>query len=148
MATVKTIADATYVGAVHNYFDAIRGRDEDRWLACFAEDAVCHDPVGSVPVEGREGLREIWKVLTAPFKAISIVETDAFYGGSGVAVHWNAHGTGVNDRVLDFSGITVLEFTTDGKIQTAMSFWDPAAMLIELAGEADAEDEFDPSLRN
>jgi len=144
---VRTLAEPTYVAAVQTYFDAIRGRDEARWLACFTPDAVCHDPVGSVPIEGREGLREVWKVLTAPFKAISIVETDVFYGGCGAAVHWKAQGTGVNDRVLDFSGITVLEFAPDGKIQTAMSYWDPAGMLIELAGEADAG-EPDPSLRN
>jgi len=147
MATMQAIADPTYVSTVYTYFDAIRARDENRWLACFAQDAVCHDPVGSTPVEGREGLRQIWKVLAAPFKAISLAETEAFYGGSGVAVHWKARGTGVNDRVLEFSGITILEFASDGKIQTAMSYWDPAAMLIELAGEDDG-DEFDPSLPN
>ena len=147
MATVRTIADPMYMAAVHNYSDAIRGRDEARWLACFAEDAICHDPVGSLPIEGREGLREIWKVLTAPFKAISVVEIDVFYGGSGAAIHWKAQGTGINDRVIDFSGITILEFSLHGKIQTAMSYWDPAAMLIELAGESEIDD-FDPSLRN
>jgi ketosteroid isomerase-like protein len=145
---MRALADAKYVAAVHNYFDAIRGRDENRWLACFSPDAVCHDPVGSTPAEGRARLRQIWHVLTAPFKALSIVEREVFYGGSGAAVYWSAHGTGVNDGSVDFTGITILEFAADGTIQTAMSYWDPAAMLIELAGEDPETSDDDPSLRN
>lgn len=147
---MRADSDPRCVAAVQNYFEAVRGKNEERWLRCFCEDAVCHDPVGSMPVEGRDALREIWKVLTAPFKALSIVETDVFYAGSGgAAVYWSAHGTGVNDRTVDFSGITILELATDGRIQTAMSYWDPGAVLIKLAGEdPEAAEEYDPALRN
>lgn len=149
MAIMRAVPDPEHVAAIHNYFDAIRGRDEDRWLALFCPDAVCHDPVGSVPAEGREGLRQIWKVVTAPFKALSIVESDVFYAGSGAAIRWSARGTGMNDATVDFAGITIFEFAPDGRIQTAMSYWDPAAMLIELAGDDERTDEdFDPALRN
>jgi len=149
VSRMEDLSDPIYVAAVAGYFSAIRERDEKRWLEAFEPDAVCHDPVGSVPVDGREGLREVWKVLTAPFKALSMRESDAYYGGAGAAVHWKAEGTGVNERTVRFSGITVFEFSVNGKIQAVMSYWDPAAMLIDLAGETDeSSPPGDPSLRN
>jgi len=132
---MQGLVDQRFVAAVDAYFSAIRDRDEQRWVAGFAEDAVCHDPVGATPAEGRAGLREIWHVLTAPFKKLLIFERAAFYCGSGAAVHWTAQATGLNDREAKFEGITVFEFSPDARIQTLMAYWDPAAMMIELAGE-------------
>jgi steroid delta-isomerase len=131
---MQGIVDSNLVAAVDEYFGAIRDRDERRWLATFAEDAVCHDPVGSIAAEGPEGLREVWRVLSSPFKKLIIGEHAAFYTSSGAAVHWTARGTGTNERDVSFEGITVFEFTPDAKIQTLMAYWDPAAMMIELAG--------------
>jgi steroid delta-isomerase len=131
---MQGMVDANLVAAVDAYFAAIRDRDERRWLAGFADDAVVHDPVGSLPAEGEDGLREVWRVLSAPFKKLLIGEHAAFYSSSGAAVHWTARGTGANEREVSFEGITVFEFAPDGKIQTLMAYWDPAAMMIELAG--------------
>jgi hypothetical protein len=149
MASMQGVEDPVLVAAVAGYFAAIRERDQKRWLDAFEPDAVCHDPVGGVPAEGRAGLEQVWKVLTAPFKRLTIAESRSFYGGSGAAVLWAADGIGVDDGTVHFSGITVFEFSSSGKIQTAMSYWDPAAMLIALAGEIEDDDATpDPSLRN
>jgi steroid delta-isomerase len=131
---MQGIVDSQLVAAVDGYFSALRDRDERRWLAAFADDAVVHDPVGSIAAEGPEGRREVWRVLSSPFKKLIIAEQAAFYSSSGAAVHWSARGTGTNDREVAFEGITVFEFTPDAKIQTLMAYWDPAAMMIELAG--------------
>jgi len=119
--------------AVESYFTTAARRDEAAWLATFAEDAVSHDPVGAPPVEGRDGLREIWKILTSPFRDLAFVVTRAFYCGSGAAVYWAADATGVNGHAVHFEGVTVFEISTEGKIQTLMSYWDPAAMMLDLA---------------
>jgi steroid delta-isomerase len=132
---VETAPDPQLAATVQSYLRAICAKNEQAWLATFAADVVSHDPVGAPPAEGRESLREVWAVLTGPFKTLSMVERRSFYCGSGAAIHWAAHGLGINDRAVDFDGITVFEFTDDGRIQTAMSYWDPAAMMIDLAGE-------------
>jgi steroid delta-isomerase len=131
---MQGLVDSKIVAAVDEYFSSIRDRDERRWLATFAEDAAVHDPVGTIAAEGREGLREAWRVLSTPFERLIIAEQAAFYASSGAAVHWAARGTGTNQREVSFEGITVFEFTPDAKIQTLMAYWDPAAMMIELAG--------------
>ena len=146
---MQGVEDPVLVAAVASYFAAIRERDEKRWLDMFEPDAVCHDPVGGVPAEGREGRKQVWKMLTAPLKRLTIAESRSFYGGSGAAVLWEADGVGVDDGTVHFSGITVFEFSPNGKIQTLMSYWDPAAMLIALAGETEDDPVLpDPSLRN
>jgi steroid delta-isomerase len=131
---MDVLADPRFVATVEAYFSAIRDRDESRWLATFSEDAVCHDPVGATPAEGRASLHESWGVLTAPFKKLIVTPCATFYCGTGAAVHWASQATGVNEREASFEGITVFEFATDGRIQTLMAYWDPAAMMIELAG--------------
>ena len=131
---MDALADPRFVATVEAYFAAIRDRDESRWLATFSEDAVCHDPVGATPAEGKGSLGESWRVVTAPFKKVIVTPCAAFYCGSGAAVHWAAQATGVNEREASFDGITVFEFAADGRIQTLMAYWDPAAMMIELAG--------------
>lgn len=132
---MDALADPRLVEAVSAYFAAISGRALDRWLELFAEDAVSHDPVGTVPAEGRNALKEEWRMLTAPFESLTMVEESTFYCGTGAAVKWKAQGRGINTRSVVFEGITVFEMAVDGKIQTVMAYWDPAAMMIEMAGD-------------
>jgi hypothetical protein len=131
---MESLADPRFIATVEAYFAAVRERDEQRWLATFSEDAVCHDPVGAIPAEGKASLHESWGVLSAPFKKVIITPCASFYCASGAAVHWAASATGVNEREVTFEGITVFEFAADGQIQTLMAYWDPAAMMIDLAG--------------
>jgi len=131
---MESLADPRFVATVDAYFAGIRDRDEGRWLATFSDDAVCHDPVGATPAEGKASLHESWRVLSAPFKRLIITPCATFHCGSGAAVHWAASATGVNEREVSFEGITVFEFAPDGRIQTLMAYWDPAEMMIELAG--------------
>ena len=39
-----------------NYCDAMNERDRERWLDCFADDAVQEDPVGTTPNVGRTAI--------------------------------------------------------------------------------------------
>ena len=139
MASVDELNDPRVTATVDEYFAALSAGDEGRWLALFADDAICHQPVGSVPAEGRSGLREVWKMLTGPFKRLVLAQDSVFQAGTGAAVKWTGCGRGVNNREVTFEGIAVFEVGSDGKIQTIMAYWDPAAMLIDLAGSAGAQ---------
>ncbi|MEE8311131.1 MAG: nuclear transport factor 2 family protein [Candidatus Binatia bacterium] len=133
MAAVEGVPDPRVAGAVSSYFEAISTRAEPAWLALFADDAVVHDPVGSSPAEGRAALAEVWRMLQVPFEKLVLDPVHTFYGGNGAAVKWTGHGHGITGQEVEFEGISIFEVNLDGRIQTLMSYWDPAAMMIELA---------------
>jgi ketosteroid isomerase-like protein len=134
MAIVQDLTDPRVVAAIKAYFDTLSRQDRAGWLALFCEDAVVHQPVGAVPAEGVETLGEVWQMLTGPFERLRTSEDSAFYAGSGAAVKWTTVGRSSQGREVRFEGINVFEIAPDGLIQTLMAYWDPAAMLIELAG--------------
>lgn len=131
---VDPVADPRVAVTVGAYFDSLSTNREAAWLALFADDAVIHDPVGSLPAEGRAALAEVWRMLHVSFQSIAVEPVHTFYGGNGAAVKWTARGCGLTGNEVRFEGISVFEVGDDGRIQTMMSYWDPAAMMIELAG--------------
>lgn len=125
--------------AVSGYFSTLSARDKTKWFALFDARAVLHEPVGATPGEGREGLEQVWQVFTGPFATLAIASDEVFYSGSGAAARWSARATSADGKSADFHGISVFEVDDEGRIQTVMSYWDPAAVLIRLAG-ADEDD--------
>jgi len=139
---MRALTDPQVEHAIAAYFAAITARDRQRWLDLFCDDAVVHEPVGALPLEGKASLDEAWKIFSAPFEQLSIEASEIFTAGSGAAVKWigEATGRGLAKRVT-FSGISVFEIDDTGKIQAVMSYWDPAETLIRLAGNS--EDDLD-----
>ncbi len=134
-ALVRSAPEEPAAAAVDAYFASIRRRDYRAWEDSFTEAAVVHDPVGAAPAEGADGRKEVWNVLTAPFSRLDIRPQRTFCGGNGAAVYWHAEATGTNGGQASFEGISVFEFDAEGKIEALMSYWDPAAVMIALAGE-------------
>lgn len=121
--------------AVTAYFAAINKGDRDLWLDLFAEGSAVHDPVGAPPVEGQAALVELWNGIVGPFDTLRVEPSSPHFGGAGAAAGWQASGKGVNGRHVSFEGITVFEISDEGKIQALMAYWDPATMIMELAGD-------------
>jgi hypothetical protein len=70
-----------------------------------------------------------------PFRELRYERRATFFSGAGAAVLWRCSAVGVNGGRAGAEGITVFEFDADGLIQTVVSYWDPAALLIALAAE-------------
>lgn len=121
--------------AVDAYFRHVSERDKEKWVALFDRNAAVHEPVGATPAEGREGLEQVWQVFTGPFATFAIRSDEVFHAGSGAAARWSASATSQSGARADFCGITVFEVDAEGRIQTVMAYWDPAAVLIGLAGD-------------
>lgn len=134
---MQALQDPRIEAAVSGYFRTLSTRDKTAWLSLFDQAAVVHEPVGTTPAEGREGLEQVWQVFTGPFATLAIEMDEVFYSGSGAAVRWSASASASDGRRTAFAGITVFEVDGDGRIQTVMSYWDPAAVLITLAGGDD-----------
>ncbi len=54
--------------AVHDYFDAIRRRDAETWVACFAPDAEVRGPADSPPRIGKQGHRDSFAGIAGAFR--------------------------------------------------------------------------------
>ena len=135
---VDTLLDPRCEQSLDGYYAAIAAQRLDDWLSTLSAGVVLHEPAGSPPEEGHAGASEAWKVLTAPFRSLTFERVKSFASGSGIAVLWRCHAVGVNGGAADVEGITVFEFDDEGLIETVVSYWDPASLLIDLA---EAEDE-------
>jgi ketosteroid isomerase-like protein len=133
---MTTLSDPALEESIDRYYRAIAGRNLTDWLATLADDVTIHEPAESLPAEGHDGAREAWKVLTAPFRELRYERRATFFSGAGAAVLWRCSAVGVNGGRAGAEGITVFEFDVDGLVQTVVSYWDPAALLIALAAEA------------
>ena len=136
---MQELTDPRVEAAVADYFRTISAREKDAWIALFDKNAAVHEPVGATPAEGREGLEQVWQVFTGPFATFTLKSDEVFYSGSGAAARWSAEATVADGNRAFFSGITVFEVDDEGRIQTVMAYWDPAAVLIHLAGTEEDE---------
>ena len=130
---MDNLTDPRFEKTLASYFATVSASDKESWVALFADDATSHNPVGAIPAVGSEGLAEIWQVLTGPFEKLAMEVDSVFHSDTGAATKWSAKGESAGGGKVSFEGITVFEFTEGALIQTVMTYWDPAEMLIELA---------------
>ncbi len=135
---VEELPDPAFDETNDPYYAANAAQRLSDWLETLSADVIVHEPAGSPPAEGREGAGEAWKVLTAPFRSLAFERVRTFFSGSGAAVYWRCRAVGVNGGSATGEGITIFEFDDESRVQAVVSYWDPAALLIELA---DGEDE-------
>jgi steroid delta-isomerase len=116
------------------YFTATRAMDLDAWLACFADDAISHDPYGAPPIQGKGELRKFFLSVATAFREIGFVEDFVIVTGNRAAVKFTSRGIGANGKTAICEGIDVFEVNDLGAIQTMWGYWDPAAMMAQLQG--------------
>jgi len=117
---------------VAEHFAAIRAMNPEAWIATFAADAISHDPVGAVPIEGHAGLRQFYEQISMAFEKVGIAEDEVFVAGNQAATKWLGKGIGLNGADVTFEGIDVFEINDAGKIQELWSYWDPEPLMKEL----------------
>jgi len=119
---------------VRRYFAATRAMDVNAWLACFADNAVSHDPYGGRPVQGKEELRNFFLTVATSFKEIGFTENFVIVVGNRAAVKFTARGIGHYEKTATCEGIDIFEFNDRGTIQMMWGYWDPADMMAQLQG--------------
>lgn len=117
---------------VTRYFAATRAMDLNAWLACFADDAVSHDPYGAPPIQGKDGLRKFFLSVATAFKEIGFTENCVIVTGNRAAVKFTSRGIGTNGKTAICEGIDVFEVNDRGTIQTMWGYWNPAGMMAQL----------------
>ena len=117
---------------IERHFAASRAMDTEAWVANFAPDAVCHDPVGGPPVKGHAGLRDLFQNICSAFASLAISEDLVLVSGSSAAVKWDGHAVGHNGRETRFEGIDVFDFDDAGRIRALWGYWDPGSVMMRL----------------
>jgi steroid Delta-isomerase len=109
--------------AVEAYVDAYRRDDRDAMLACWAPDAVWHDPVGAPPHEGHEGIAAFWDQAHQLADKIVLEPTDIIVCGSEAAMVFSIHAQS-GDASMRFDAVETFVIGDDGRITEARAYWD------------------------
>jgi steroid delta-isomerase len=115
------------------FYAALRSNNVAAWLDTFAEDAIAHDPVGMPPHHGHDGLKAFLFGVFKQFVSFGLIEDDVFLAPNGAAVRWTGRGQGRNGRYVEFAGIDVFDFGSDGRIRSLKAYWDAVPVLTTLA---------------
>ena len=75
---------------VKRYFAATRAMDLTAWLACFADDAVSHDPYGGTAMHGKGELTRFFQSVGGAFTEIGFTEDFVAVAGNRVAVKFTS----------------------------------------------------------
>ncbi len=118
--------------AVDRYFAAWTSLDSSTYAACFANDAIVHDPYGSTPLRGTQALREFFGGVAKALLDVTLEVERIHIAGNRAAVVFRGKGTGKNGKPVHVEGIDVFEFNDDGRISALWCYWDSAEMLTKL----------------
>ncbi|MFI6483705.1 nuclear transport factor 2 family protein [Nonomuraea sp. NPDC050663] len=132
--------DTTHPAAVAalTAMGAVSAGDRDAWLACYAPDAVLHDPVGGSPLDphgaglrGRAALERFWELTVAP-NEVRFEVAAVHPAGDEAAVVASVSvrlPTGVS---FSYDGVFVYRIE-DGRISSLRAYWDLDRVLSALA---------------
>jgi len=120
---------------VKRYFAATRAMDLTAWLACFADDAVSHDPYGGTAMHGKGELTRFFQSVGGAFTEIGFTEDFVAVAGNRVAMKFTSRGIGTNGKSAICEGIDIFEINDRGTIQTMWGYWDPASMIAQSQDE-------------
>ena len=117
---------------VDRYFAAWRALDPTAWTACFAADAVSHEPYGATPMQGHAALKTLFYTIASALQEVSIRAEETHVAHNRAAVLFRGQGIGKNGKPVNVQGIDVFEFNDAGQIQILWAYWDPATVLAKL----------------
>jgi steroid delta-isomerase-like uncharacterized protein len=103
-------------------------------------DVVSHDPAEPEDVRGIEAHKERVAGYRAAMSDLHVEAEDVFASGDRVAMRWTV--TGTNDgelqgipatgKKVEFTGISIDRFDSDGKIAETWDSWDNAGFMTQL----------------
>jgi steroid delta-isomerase len=126
------LSTETMRDVIDRYFSAWCRLDSAAYAACFTAEAVLHDPYGSTPQQGSQGLRIFFTGVANALSEVRIEADTVFPAGNRAAVVFHGKGTGKNGKVVEVKGVDVFEFDEAGRITTLWAYWDSAAVLAKL----------------
>jgi steroid delta-isomerase-like uncharacterized protein len=119
--------------ASDRYFAALKKIELDAYVACFSENAEVHDPYGSRPFVGHDGLEKWFQGFDRTWQSFDIEPLISFNGGDRIAVQWQTKATSKSGKSATFEGINVFTINEDGLIARQESYWDMSDMIAQIS---------------
>ncbi|GAA3447442.1 nuclear transport factor 2 family protein [Planomonospora venezuelensis] len=118
--------------------EAVGAGDRDAWLACYAPDAVLHDPVGGSPLDpegtgltGRESLERFWELTVAP-NDVRFDVAAVHPAGDEAAVVASVAIRFPGGAEARYDGVFVYRVGGDRRISSVRAYWDLRQVLSAL----------------
>lgn len=114
------------------YYQLIRMADVDGFVGLFAPDGVSHDPVGTPPHVGHDGVRAFLTGVLGLCERLDITPIETVCDHHRAAVTWSATARGKNGSTTEFGGIDVFTVDQDLRIASLYAFWDAVPVMNAL----------------
>jgi len=124
---------ASIHSASSNYFAAVSTLDKAAYLACFSDDAIVHDPYGSRPWQGHEGLGKFFSGMERTWASLTMTPDETYVSGNRLAAIWTAQGISKSNKSAQFAGINVFTVNEEGLITQLEAYWDFKAMVAQIS---------------
>jgi ketosteroid isomerase-like protein len=123
-AEAKPLSPAALEAWLARYGAAWAARDATAAGGLFSADARYHEMPFDPPKQGRAGIEDYWRGVTADQRDVKFAsQVIAVNGNTGVA-HWSAkfrlESTGAT---VELNGVFVLEFDASGQCSTLREWW-------------------------
>ena len=125
---------------LYRFMDAWNRHDIDALGECYAEDAVLRDIALDLPFQGLDDMREAAVAYFAAFPDVEMIVRRVTVEDDRIVAEWHATAThggefmGIpaSGRKVEVDGCNVFTVSEDGLIETAITYWDVAALLHQL----------------
>lgn len=121
---------------IADYYAALRSLDRDLWVSLFADEIRLRNPVGEPVMSGKEGVARFFETMAEQFESVAIHEQFVIAHPLEAAVKWKCFGETANGKEVQFEGIDIFQFDSDGRITRLDGYWD-AAPLIDALSSSD-----------
>ncbi|MCU4184413.1 nuclear transport factor 2 family protein [Acidiferrimicrobium sp. IK] len=122
--------------AVDGYLTHFQARDRDAWLSLFADDATLIDPVPAEPAVGRQAIGAFWDGMAAMAERFSIEQRSLHVCGDQAALVYTLVAGPRSGGGVAFDGVEIFTVGEDGRITSAVAYWDPSEIHPVAAGPA------------
>ena len=110
---------------VESYVKMMTAGDADGITALYADDATVEDPIGALPVRGRDAIRK-WYGASAGKVRLALEGPIRVAGGEAAFAMVGTVGTPESPMYIDI--IDVMKFDAEGRIVSMRAFWSADAI--------------------
>jgi C-1 hydroxylase len=125
---------------LYRFIEAWNRHDVEALGACYAEDAVLRDIALDMPFQGLDDMRDAAAAYFAAFPDVEMIVRRVTVEEDRLVAEWHATATHGGEfmgipatgRHAEVDGCNVFTIGEDGLIETAITYWDVAALLHQL----------------
>ncbi|HZB96954.1 MAG TPA: nuclear transport factor 2 family protein [Herpetosiphonaceae bacterium] len=121
-----------FIDALHR-LEAGSGSDVEDIVSLFGSEArLTNAALHGKELTGQDGAREFWSEYRRTFGQARSEFSHVIVDEHASALFWRTEGTGQDDRRLAYDGVSLLEWSDDGKITFFRGYYDTGELSREV----------------